>query len=152
MLIKQKICAGWDGNSHSAYIYKNIKGKKYCKECTMRLEHPTIIKKVSNKKIRDRVNNNELLQKQKQLFFEIWNERKHSDGYNYCEVTGEKLGLEPLSIYFDHLLEKSKYPQLRFVKENIIIVDGDVHTKKTNGFPLEKHKLLIEKAKELLLG
>jgi hypothetical protein len=49
---------------------------------------------------------------------------------------------------FDHLLEKSKHPELKYEKENIILVTFEEHEKKTNGFPDEKHKELIEVAKQ----
>lgn len=146
MLIKTKICAGWDGKPHSAFIYKNIKGKKYCRECAYRLSPPKQIKKSSTKR-----EDKELSDKQMKLFLEIWNERAFPDGSHYCEVSGEKLGYEPLSMYFDHLLEKSKYPQLRFDKRNIILISTDMHSRKTNGFPCPVHKDLIDKAKAELL-
>mgnify|MGYP000856098624 FL=1 len=80
------------------------------------------------------------------LYMEIWNERGP-----ICEITGRYLGKEPLTVFFDHLLEKNKYPSLIFEKKNIILCQAEVHQLKTNGFPLEKHKLLIEKAKKELL-
>lgn len=35
--IKKKVCAGWDGNSHPAFIFKRIDGKGYCSACSQRL-------------------------------------------------------------------------------------------------------------------
>lgn len=144
---KEKICAGWDGNPHPAFLWKRISGKGYCKNCTMKLEPPKPIqskrKDVDGKKKED-------TERQFNLFLEIWEERK-INGKNYCEVSGKLLPREALSIYFDHLLEKSKYPLLRYEKRNIIIVDGDVHMRKTNGHPLPKHKELIEEAQKELL-
>lgn len=81
------------------------------------------------------------------FFLEIWKERPH-----YCQITGKWLGNQPKSWHFDHLLEKSKYPELAFEKDNIILVDFEVHELKTNGFPLPKHRELIEQAKQKFLN
>lgn len=143
------MCTGVEGKSspHLSFIYKNIKGKPYCKQCTFLIQPPKPIKKISKKQQIKNVSKAKKTEEQFEFFLEIWEERKHSDGFNYCEVTGEKLPTEPLSIYFDHLLEKSIYPQYRFDKNNIAIVSSDVHLLKTNGFPLPKHKELIEQYK-----
>lgn len=76
------------------------------------------------------------------LFIEIWNERPH-----YSEVSGAWLGNEPKSWMFDHLLEKSRYPEIKYEKWNICLVTFDEHSMKTNGFPLPKHTELIEQTK-----
>ena len=149
MLNKIKQCAGWDGNSHPAYIYKNINGKKYCKLCTYRLEPPKQISKQSEKqRIRTKEDVKET-KEQFKFFLKIWEERKRADGRNYCEVSGEQLPFEPSSIYFDHLLEKSSFPEYRFDPENIIIVSWNVHTQKTNGFPHPEHLRRINEFKKL---
>ena len=57
------------------------------------------------------------------LFLEIWKERKH-----YSEVSGDYLGKEPLSTFFHHILPKSKYPELEYDKSNIILLTLDEHT------------------------
>lgn len=80
------------------------------------------------------------------MFLEIWRERPHKS-----EISGKWLGNEPLSCMFDHLLEKELYPELKFEKENIMLMTCDEHTNKTNGWPLEKHKEAIEKAKKQFL-
>jgi 5-methylcytosine-specific restriction endonuclease McrA len=76
------------------------------------------------------------------LFMEIWKERPHKS-----QVSGAVLWSEPKTWMFDHLLEKSKHPELKYEKENIILVTFEEHERKTNGFPDEKHKELIERAK-----
>lgn len=58
------------------------------------------------------------------LFQQIWNERGP-----YSEISKKWLGKEPLSIYFHHILPKSKYPELTLSKENIIILTSDEHQK-----------------------
>ncbi len=55
-------------------------------------------------------------------FKEIWKERSHKS-----EVSGAYLGEEALSLYFHHILPKSKYPELRNIKENIILLTADEH-------------------------
>jgi hypothetical protein len=57
------------------------------------------------------------------LFLEIWKERKH-----YSEVSGNYLGSEALSTFFHHILPKSKYPELQYDKSNIILLTLDEHT------------------------
>lgn len=81
-------------------------------------------------------------EQQWELFREIFKERGP-----YSELSGEYLGKKPLSWMFDHLLEKSKYPELRYNKDNIILVTFEEHERKTNGFPDKKHQELINKAK-----
>ncbi len=75
-----------------------------------------------------------------ELFMEIWNERPH-----FSEVSGDGLGPEPSTVNFDHLLEKSKYPEVKYEKWNIALVTWEEHDAKGNGqFP--KHNELIAKA------
>lgn len=56
------------------------------------------------------------------FFNEIWKERSH-----FCEITGEKIYGEMLSIYMHHILPKNKYKQAMFDKENIIILSPNIH-------------------------
>jgi hypothetical protein len=56
------------------------------------------------------------------LFKQIWNKRSHKS-----EVSGTYLGKEALSVYFHHILPKSKYPQFRNLEENIILLTADEH-------------------------
>lgn len=67
------------------------------------------------------------------FFLQIWNDRKKHE----CENCGEWLGKEPLSYMFDHLLEKSKYPELKFDEDNIMLVCLKCHDEKTRGFASE---------------
>lgn len=66
----------------------------------------------------------------------------------YCEVSGKLLPKEFTTTIMDHLLEKSQYPECKYSISNIIFVDSDVHTAKSNGFPYEKHKERIDWAME----
>jgi 5-methylcytosine-specific restriction endonuclease McrA len=78
------------------------------------------------------------------MFFDIWNKRKH-----YCESCGRWLGNEPLSIFFDHLLEKSIYKELALIEENIFLCCYNCHSKRHLGYPTPKHLTAINKAKQL---
>ena len=70
-----------------------------------------------------------------QMFLEIWKERPH-----YCESCGKWLGNESKTFNFDHLLEKSKYPEHEFDVDNIFLCCWDCHSLKTDGHPTEKHQ------------
>ena len=67
--------------------------------------------------------------KMKNFFLDIWKIKPH-----ICENCNVYLGKEAKSYMFDHLLEKSKYPELAFEKENIMIVCLKCHDEKTRGF------------------
>ena len=78
------------------------------------------------------------------LFFkELWTRRRHN-----CENCGKWLGNEPLSYMFDHVLEKSKYPELTLEEENIMFLCLECHDSKTRGFITEKIRAKIEEVKK----
>jgi 5-methylcytosine-specific restriction endonuclease McrA len=79
--------------------------------------------------------------KMKEFFLQCWKEKSH-----YCEECNKFLGNEPKTYMFDHLLEKSKYPELAFEKNNIMITCLECHDKKTRGFLTN---LVSEKIKNL---
>ena len=83
----------------------------------------------------------------RKLFLEIWEERPH-----YSEISGKWLGNEPLTIFFDHLLEKEMYEWLKYEKKNIILCTGEEHKLRTDGWPLPKHQKFIDKAKQEFLN
>jgi hypothetical protein len=58
----------------------------------------------------------------KLFFLKVWNKRPHKS-----EVSGEYLSADPSSAYFHHILEKSKYPELAYIEENIILLTLDEH-------------------------
>lgn len=76
------------------------------------------MRKITPKKAKERKENHE---EDLKFYLEIWDERPH-----YCEITGKYLGEEPLTTFFHHILQKSKYPKLRYVKRNIILLSPDV--------------------------
>ena len=86
-------------------------------------------------------------EKQWDMFKEIWNERPHRS-----EISGKSLGSIINSLFFDHLLEKSTYPQFKYEKDNICLINSEEHQLKNNGFPLPRHRELIEKAKKQFLN
>lgn len=134
---KKKICKGC---GEPKYIFS----KGMCQSCTPKKS----IKKVSEKQKCVIAERKETLEGDKIFYLEIWNERKDNNGHNHCESCDCRIYGEPLTIYFDHLLEKgtSKFKHLRREKRIIAIVCGDCHTLKTNGKPTQKHKELIQKA------
>lgn len=85
----------------------------------------------------------ELYNKQLELFELHWNTKSH-----YCQSCNAYLGKENKTIFHDHLLEKSKYPQFRFELWNLYLVCLKCHDEKSRGFPTVNHKLAIEKAYE----
>lgn len=64
------------------------------------------------------------IEQQWTMFFEIWNERGP-----YSEVSGIKLYGEASSMMFHHIYPKSRYKELKYVKENIIVLHPDEHQK-----------------------
>ncbi len=89
----------------------------------------------------------EQYEKDWQFFLSIWSVRPHK-----CQVTGEWLGNDPKSIFFDHLLPKGlkKYEHLRYEPRNIALVTSDIHMQKDSK-PHPRHLELIEQAKRELL-
>ena len=77
------------------------------------------------------------------FFYQIWENRVHR-----CEICNISLGLLPQSYMFDHIIEKSKRPDLKFVSDNIVLTCLECHSCKSNGHPKEKHLQLINKLKE----
>ena len=88
-------------------------------------------KKISSKHSNNhnKVNKNIAIKTMQEFFISIWNKKPH-----ICENCGKWLGNEPLSYMFDHLLEKSKHPELKYEEDNIMITCLECHENKTNGF------------------
>lgn len=85
-----------------------------------------------------------LIEEDKKFYLEIWIEREP-----YCFETGEYLGDEPLITMFHHVLEKSKYPQFRHEKWNVVLLTPDVHSQvHSNIDKCPKVKALTERLKE----
>lgn len=59
----------------------------------------------------------------REFYAEIWAASDHR-----CQCgCKSKLGKEPLTVYFHHLLEKQSYPAFRHTPENIMILAPDCH-------------------------
>jgi hypothetical protein len=58
------------------------------------------------------------------VFMDVWFERRHNS-----EVSGRWLGKEALTIFFHHILPKSKYPEAALDKDNIILLTFEEHQK-----------------------
>ena len=56
------------------------------------------------------------------FFLELWKKRVHKS-----EVSGNYLGSEPLTVFFHHILPKSKYPESGLDEENIILLTMEEH-------------------------
>lgn len=111
-----------------------------------------MIRKVSEKQRKrniEKAKNTEQLHK---LFKEIWDSSEDEAGNCYCFESGRVL---PGYIYrsntccYHHLLPKSKYPQYEMDKENIVILDPDIHTQvEVNIEKCPKVKRLLDELKE----
>ena len=60
--------------------------------------------------------------KMQHFFIGIWKIRPHKS-----ELSGAYLGNEALSVFFHHILPKSKYPQAMYDEENIILLTLNEH-------------------------
>jgi hypothetical protein len=79
----------------------------------------------ARKKTKEEIEKNkEETEKMWAFFLDIWDKRPH-----YSEVSREWLGHEALSIYFHHILPKSKYIEAKYDPENIILLTFDEHQK-----------------------
>lgn len=78
------------------------------------------------------------------FFLQVWNGRKE----HKCENCGKWLGKEPLSYMFDHLLEKSKHPELKYEEDNIMLVCLECHNNKTRGFLTDLVRVKIEEVRK----
>lgn len=85
----------------------------------------TSLKKVSKKRLNSLPKEKEKTEEMYRFFMEIWNTTPPYK--RRCYETGKSLPHPPLSTYFHHVLPKSKYPQFRLMKWNIVLLDPDVH-------------------------
>ena len=69
-----------------------------------------------------------------------------------CSSCGRRIYGENKPLYWDHLLERNKYPHLQYEEENMYFCCGECHTSKTNGWPKPNHKAAIEHAKQKFLN
>lgn len=98
----------------------------------------TPIKKISEKRKAKIEEERELRRKEYEMFEEIWKERGPRS-----EISGKFLGREAKSIYFHHCLPKSRYPEYRLDKRNIIILSFEEHQN------VENNTYFYEKVNEI---
>ena len=109
------------------------------------------MKRVSDKqkeRNKDKAENTRLLNA---FFKEIWDEREDMEGACYCFETGVKsdgFRYRGNTCCYDHVLEKSKYPQYAMLSCNIVILHPDTQTLK--GINLDKVPKLKKYREELL--
>lgn len=84
----------------------------------------------------------EQTEKQWALFQEMWKSLTSKK----CWSCDKKIYGPNKPLYWDHLLEKSKYPELRYERKNLFFCCPDCHAKKEAGFPTAKHKQAIDMA------
>ncbi len=101
-------------NSESEYCFQHKARAKL--SGNRGLKKPTLTKKSKVSVGKSQPNTDHI------TFKEIWKERPHKS-----EISGTYLGKEALSLYFHHILPKSKYPQFRNLKENIILLTANEH-------------------------
>ena len=82
------------------------------------------IPKVSAKRKMQIVEDKILFEQDKDFYKEIWAASPHT-----CQECNCKLGKEPLTIFFHHIMPKSIYPQFRHEPSNIAILCLECHSK-----------------------
>lgn len=95
----------------------------------------TPLKKMSERRMKEREEKKGEHDKMMTWFQQIWDERQDEKGCCYCFVTKAKMRREiyrEVSSCYDHVLEKqeNQFPQYKWVKKNIIIVLPSVHSQK----------------------
>jgi len=106
------------------------------------------IPKVSAKR-KLKIEDEKILFEQDKIFYkEIWDASPHM-----CQCgCKRKLGKEPLTTFFHHLLPKAIYPEFRHTKENIMILHPEDHNQvHSNIDKLPEVKRRTEEAEKLLL-
>lgn len=132
MLGKKKICKRCGNLRH-------LWSKGLCLYCSN-------LTKEKKKPKRRKVNYDpKIKQKDHEFYNGIWEKRPH-----VCGNCNAFLGNEPLTIYFDHILEKSKYPEYRYNENNIWLLCWNCHTNKTNGIYSDKMREVIVSTGKLL--
>lgn len=112
----------------------NVFGGGYCKihqyKRTDLVKNPlarTALKKSTAKGRKAKAAKSDLFPADRDFYMEIWEEREH-----VCYCCDKHLGHEPLTLFFDHILDKGieKYKHLRHEKQNIVLLCWDCHTSK----------------------
>ncbi len=96
-----------------------------CKKCGKNAENDLCFKCKPKKrlKVTPKANKNEAVDVMKELFFSVWDKRKHES-----EVSKTYLGWEPLTVFFHHILPKGKYEVAKYDEENIVLLTWEEHS------------------------
>lgn len=135
-------CSVCGAPAESEYCFKHKNRKPLAKTGGFK----TSGKKLGRKKKIEAMILEEKLEREKMwAFYEyLWNKIK----VKKCWACGVPIYGEISSIYFDHLLEKQTYEELKYEEENIFFCCADCHNRKGNGYPHPVHAEAIEKAKQ----
>jgi len=118
---KCKICGK---NAESEYCFQH----KPRKPIPKKKMGPGIYKQVKKGQILSEMTDKEHAKNvMKIMFITLWQTLPH-----YSEISGTYLGKEFSSIFFHHILPKSKYPEAMLDVENIVILTMDEHTNVEN--------------------
>lgn len=77
--------------------------------------------------------------KDKAFYEHIWDSRPH-----VCVSCDKPIYGELRTVYIEHGLPKSTYPQYRYSEENCSITCFECHSLKESGFPTEKYKIKLD--------
>ncbi len=136
MLTKEKKCKKCGG-------FHRIWSVGYCKKCFFQLNPPKPIAKMSKKGIAKKAEKKVVLDEIHLWEKGLWDKMKLP---RICKSCSCKVLGEFSPFYFDHLKEKSQFPQLAMKEWNVLFVCKDCHTKKNIGFPTDVHKDYIKQA------
>lgn len=136
-MVSKKICKCGCGKEGVIWSKGMLKG------CFLRLNPPKSIPKFKEGKVRKKKDTKEI-----HLAMMNWWKKQP----NKCMACGCSLPKEFHTWMVDHLLEKSKYPELAMDERNFFLVCFEDHERKTNGFPVPKHLEAIERAKQLIFN
>lgn len=111
------------------------------------------LKRVAFKKKRksqeDIASDRKELEEMRNVFLSIWDERRGNDGVVRSEISGTSLGAEPLTTLFHHIYPKSKYPEYKLHKDNIILLTFEEHQKAENDVhyyeEIEKRRIYFDR-------
>ena len=80
----------------------------------------------------------------REKMFELYDLHWSTHPDKKCEICGKQLWGENNTMYHDHILEKSSYPELMYEIDNLALCCPNCHANKC----YETHEKLIEQAKE----
>lgn len=148
MIIRHKTCAGWDNKPHPAFIWKRIKGKRYCKVCTMKLEgvKPIISKKPILKVSEKQKEKNKIKKENIPLLHSTMHEWWKTFGdFKTCECCGVEIQGEFSIVNVHHLLPKAKYKDVDLNTDYFMLLCGDCHTSFEIAPNRIKHKAIYDR-------